>query len=304
MERQFLKVTSHLLMMGLKLVLAGFFLWIIGGITARAVIAIVFLLALIGTWDWDEPPIAPTAYEVRVVPHVGLMLMILGLIKEDEWKRLSQNSSAQWSSIHLERGITAIVLSNGAQNRKGLDGTLVHWVARDPKTGRDIRIPTDSYEPHRIEYRQSLDFLTLRDSDHPEHDSFNWSPQFFLEGGVEGYEIGIKVRGNWWKANKDRIESSGAMDDIRRVRHEDYLRETWLAFAVLPFDTFFLWDRREWDREFATTLRKQFKEDLLLAGWSLETVGFKDTVEHEFAPRLGESYICSCADVSVRPLSV
>jgi len=165
----------------LKLILAGAFLCFLGGLSIRASAAIVLLLAFSAFGVGEKPSNNFTLYEVKIVPHIGLMLMALGLVTKEEWEQLNQKRLAPspWTSLHLQNGITAVVLS--AHPREPSDKTLVHWTSHNAETGRDFRLL--SYQRDRIVYHESLDFLKFKDLKYSEHDLFDWSPAFFFEQG-------------------------------------------------------------------------------------------------------------------------
>lgn len=302
---------TYLLKFVLKLAAAGAFICIVGGMSIQASITIVILLALVGSWSRQKSPNDFTLYEVKVVPHIGLMLMALGLVTKEEWERLNQKRLASvlpwespWTSLHLQNGITAVVLSD--HPREPSAKTLVHWTSHNAETGRNFCLP--SYRRDRIECSVSLDFLKFKDFNYPEHDSFDWSPEFFFEQGMDGskvggYEIGIEVAASWWSGNKQRLEHEGIAKFLKVHDAPGHLR-TRIALAVLPCDVFLLFNARDWDKEFAQDLREQVKKELALAHWRIEAIGFADNIENEFVSmcKLGESYIGDFADVTVKSL--
>jgi hypothetical protein len=301
-----LAAIAYLLKFALKLAAAGALLLLVGGMSLRACIAIVILLALVGSWSWQKPSNNFTLYEVKIVPRIGLMLIALGLVTKDDWERLNQNrlAPAPWTSFHLRNGITAVVLSD--HPRESSAKTLVHWTSHNAQTGRDFCLP--SYRRDRIECSVSLDFLKFKDLNYPEHESFDWSPEFFFEQGMDGskvggYEIGIEVAASWWSGNKQRLENEGIAKFLKVHDAPGHLR-TRIALAVLPRDVFLLFDARDWDKEFAQNLREQVKKELALARWRIEAIGFADNIENEFVSmcKLGESYSGDFADVTVKSL--
>ena len=146
--------------------------------------------------------------------------------------------------------------------------------------------------------------MTIQDSDFPK--GVLWSPKFYFDSALNGekleHEIGIEVRTSWWNENKTRIEQLG----IARRVHSQELLDTRIALAVLPSDIFILLNERDWDRDFAKDAREQVYEGLMREKWEINTIGFSDNIDHEFAllRNFGESYICSYAEVSVKPLNV
>jgi hypothetical protein len=295
----------------LKLTAAGAFICIIGGLSLRASIAIVILPAFVGIWNWQKASNEFTLYEVKIVPRIGLMMMALGLVTEEEWKRLNQKRLApaltwknSWTSLHLQNGITTVVLSD--HPRELSDKMLVHWTSHDAKTGRDFCLPFSQRDS--IEYSQELDFLKLKDSEYPKDNCFDWSPEFFFEQGMDGskvggYEMGIEVASSWWNNNKERLENEGIAKSLK-VHDKPETRRTRIAFVILPRDVFLLFNARDWDKEFAKDLRERVEKELVLARWRIETIGFTDNIQHEFMSmcKLGESYIGDFADVTVKSL--
>jgi hypothetical protein len=302
MKSRFLRNLAYILRFVLKVVAAGAFLCFFGGISLRASIAIVILLALVGSWSRQETSSSFTLYEVEIIPHIGLMLMMLGLVTEEEWKRLAEKRLAPtpWTSLHLQYGVTAIVLTTSS--REGSGKKLVHWTAHNADTGRDFRLPHDT---NRFEYSQTLEFLVFPDSRYPHHNSFDWSPRFVIRDGMNGCEIGIEVANCWWSDNKERLEQEG-IAKILRTHDAGPDTRTLIALAVLPPYTFLLLDERDWDRQFAEKLRTEIKDGLALAGWHIETIGFTENIDHDLASMrsFGERYICEYADVRVRPLKL
>jgi hypothetical protein len=308
MKSRFLQSLSYILLFVLKVVAAGAFLCFFGGISLRASIAIVILLALVGSWSRQKTSSNFTLYEVEIIPNIGLMLMMLGLVTEEEWKPLAEKRLAPtpWTSLHLQYGVTAIVLTTSS--RDGSGEKLVRWIAHNTDTGRDFRIPHDTLRTPRdtnsFEYSQSLEFLVFPDSTYPHNDSFDWSPSFVIRDGMDGCEIGIEVENGWWSDNKERLEKEGIAKDLR-VHDRGRDTRTLIALAALPPYTFLLLDERDWDKQFARKLRTEIKEGLALAGWHFETIGFTEQIEHDLASlhNFGERYICAYADVRVRPLN-
>lgn len=306
MRGRWFLVPKYFLAFGLKLIAAGALLLFVGGMSLRASAAIVVLLALVGSWNPQKSSNNFTLYKVKIVPQIGLMLMVLGLVTKEEWERLNQKrlSPMPWTNLHLQNGITAVVLSD--HPREASAKTLVHWTSCNAETRRDFCLPV--YRRDRIEYSETLDFLKFKDLQHPEHDLFDWSPLFFFEQGMDGanlggYEIGIEVASSWWSGNKERLENEGIAKFLKVHDEPDQLR-TRIALAVLPREVFLLFNARDWDRQFAEELRERVKKELALAGWRLETIGFADNIENEFVSmcRLGESYIGKFADVTVKSL--
>jgi hypothetical protein len=305
MKSRFLQSLAYILPFVLKVVAAGVFLCIVGGISLPACIAIVILLALVGSWSRQKTSSNFTLYEVEIVPHIGLMLMMLDLVTGEEWERLSDKRVAptSWTSLHLENGITAVVLSESVRDGSGRQE--VRWIPGNLHTRTESRIPHRLYQTHDgLRYRESLEFLTIQDSDFPK--GVLWSPKFYFDSALNGekleHEIGIEVRTSWWNENKTRIEQLG----IARRVHSQELLDTRIALAVLPSDIFILLNERDWDRDFAKDAREQVYEGLMREKWEINTIGFSDNIDHEFAllRNFGESYICSYAEVSVKPLNV
>lgn len=303
----------------LKLFVAGAFLCFVGGLSLPASVAIILLLALVGIWSWERPSANFTLYKVKIIPRIGVMLGVLGLIEEEAWNRLSGKRLAPapcWTALHLERGITALVIYDSTRGRHN---QLVHWMAGNTETGKGFPIPQSYnytlYDGGRLydagsmwqqlEFWQRLDFLTFRDSSKPEDDCFNWSPAFYFDQDLQGYEIGIEVPTSWWNENKARIEQ---LRVAKRVHSETGRFDTRIALAVLPFDIFALFNARECDRSRAENFRERVVEDLMREGWKVENIRFGSTekIEHEIAllRNFGESYVCPYADVSVKPLNV
>ena len=300
------QVLKYFLALGLKLIAAEALLLFFGGMSLRASIAIVVLLTLVGSWNSHKSSNNFTLYEVKIVPRIGLMLMVLGLVTKEEWERLNQRRLAPipWTNLHLQNGITAVVLSD--HPREASSRTLVHWTSHNAETGRDFCLPV--HQKDRIEYSETLDFLKFKDLKYPEHDSFDWSPTFFFKQGMDGanvggYEIGIEVAASWWSSNKERLENEGIAQFLK-VHYEPYQLRTRIALAVLPWEVFLLFDARDWDEQFAEELRRRVKKELAVARWRIETIGFADNIENEFVSmcRLGESYIGDFADVTLRSL--
>lgn len=303
----------------LKLIMAGAFLCFFGGLSLRASVAIVALLAVVGIWTREKPSNDFTLYEVKIVPHIGLMLGMLGLVTKEEWERLNQNRPAsgvpleKWTSLHLQNGITAIVLSD--HPREPSSKILVHWTSHNAETGRDFCLLSTQYRKERIEYSVSLDFLKIKELEYPDSAIFDWSPGFFFEQGTghfdggdykrAGYEIGIEVATSWWNGNKVRLENEGRAKFLKVHDAPGECAWTRIVFAVLPCDVFLLFDARNWDLEFARNIRERVKEELALARWRIECIGFEDNIEMEALSmgKLGESYIGDFADVTVKALA-
>ncbi len=288
----------------LKLVAAGTFICFVGGMSLRASIAIVAVLALVGTWSRQTAQESFTLYEVKIVPRIGLMLMVLGLITEEDWARLTEKPlpPVPWTCLHLQNGITAVVLS--VSSRQGSGNKTVHWTSHNTDTGRDYRIPFSSYSTDRIEYSQPLDFLKFNDSGYPEHGLFDWHPDFFFRQGRDNYEIGIEVANCWWTDNRERLDKAGIAKFLKVSGDASDLR-TRITLAVLPRDVFILFNERDWDRKFAESVREQVTKELLLADWRIEDIGFADSIGFFLASvrNFGERYINPYADVGVRLLT-
>lgn len=284
--------------LAVKVVVAGVFLYFAGGLTLRATVAIVVLLALVGSWSWQRPSSSFTLYEVKIIPRVGMMLAELGLTTTQDWERITQEPppAVPWTSRHLEFGITAVVLS--AVPRQGLPTKTVHWISSSSDMGRNANV---LYDSDKVEYSANLDFLKFQDSRYPRQDCFNWSPEFFIERGEKDYELGIEVNESWWSDNKERLESEGF---DKKAHFVPQVGRTRIVLAVLP-DVFQLLDEKDWEKQSAKKKREEIGQELLSTGWNTESIGFTSNIEYYFSSmrNFGEWHISKFADVGVKLLT-
>ena len=166
----------------------------------------------------DVQPTKPSRtfspHEIYITPHIGVMLLDLGLVTESEWESLvgPRPPLTPWTSLHpVHHSIHAVVLSEDT-----FGDQVVHWTGLSKYTCR-------------IRFESRLDFITF-----PSKYS-EWSPDFFIRLGSHGYELGITVHENWWKTNEERLKLIGI---VRNVDHQYNFGRVQLSLAVLPYDAF------------------------------------------------------------------
>lgn len=292
MRSSFLQKAKDMLLVVLEIIGIGAFIYFVGGMSLRATFVILVLLALV--WFRTEQNMASirevydlssTPYTVWIKPKIAEMLFDLGLVTP-EWQSPYPEKGlpySPWTPLHTLAwwcyGIRAVVLSS-----EGGLPRLVHW------TG-------PNYYTKGIEYSQILDFLkfphpVLKDLD-PHSD---WSPEFFFRNG----EIGIRVLNDWWSANKERLEKTGIVKNVKGSDEADGGR-TRITLAVLPSQVFYPLDFRRQTEKAKMKLREEIKTELPLAGWKVEPP-WNPWGERELDINGEADYICKYAEVSLRLL--
>ncbi len=231
----------------LKAAAAGAFLYFVGDLSLRSCFAIIFVVAL--SWPWVQKELAPTfqPYEMAFSPNIGVMLIALGLVTDEEWMSLVMDRPPRfpWTSLNLVHyGVSAVILS---VNPNG--DHLVHWNAWNQP----------NFYTSNIAIKMRLDFLKVPDR------LGEWSPDFYLRPGRDGYEIGISVLDEWWKANEERLTKSGIIKEQNRDWRFGTIR---LTLAVLPYrvsSPFHL----EWSQKLMETL----KAEVAAKGWKYDSIG-------------------------------
>jgi hypothetical protein len=201
----------------LKAIAAGAFLYFVGDLSLRSCLAIVVLVAL--TWPWVQQEIPPTfsPFQLALTPNIGLMLIDLGLVTDEEWNPLVGDAPPlfPWTSLNLVHyGVNAAVLSSDPNG-----DYLVHWNSRNQHNFYTSRIATNV----------RLEFLKVPG---------RWggsSPDFYMRSGRDGYEIGITVLDEWWKVHEERLSKSGIIKEQHREWNFGTIR---LTLAVLPYRVF------------------------------------------------------------------
>jgi hypothetical protein len=256
MEERFKKFT----LFGLEVVGVGTFVYFVGGFSLRSTIAILSLLALVWLWHVESLGgiravynLSSTPYTVWIRPRIARMLYDLGIVPLDwEPPHIDTGPPHAWTPIHLlYGGVRAVVLSSDTSAR------LVHW------TG-------PNYYTKRIEYDETLDFLKFP---HPvlkdQVENSEWSPEFFFRSGATGSEIGIRVPGHWWNANKERLEKKGIINSFDTSDEADAGR-TRITLAVLPHTVFYPLDFKTATEKGRQKLLERIREEVAQAGWEVE----------------------------------
>ncbi len=293
MRSSFLQKAKGMLLVVLEIIGIGAFIYFVGGMSLRATLVILVLLALV--WFRTEQntasirevyDLSSAPYTVWIKPKIAKMLFDMGLVSA-EWESPYPESGLPpypWTPLHTLAwwcyGIRAVVLSSEAGGSR-----LVHWTGPNRYT-------------KRIEYSQRLEFLKfphpvlkgkLADSD--------WSPEFFFRSDGAGYHIGIRVLNDWWSTNKERLDKTGIVKNINDSDEDDGGR-TRITLAVLPRLVFYPLDFRRQTEKAKMKLREEIKTELPLAGWKVEAP-FSPWGERELDINGEANYICNYAEVSL-----
>jgi hypothetical protein len=252
----------------LELLIAGAFLYYAGGMSLRSSLAVAFLIAIV--FPEVQQKIASRTFaphEMYITPHIGVMLLDLGLVTESEWQSLvgPRPPLTPWTSLHpVHYSIHAVVLSEDTFGDK-----VVHWTGLSKYT-------------RRIRFESRLDFIKFP------HKFTDWSPDFFVNPGSHGYELGISVNDEWWKSNAERLEPRSI---IQRINHEHDIGRVELSLAVLPYEVFHRF-YVDWSKD----LEQKIKQKVASTGWKAEELGNSEI------GYFGESYDNKYAEVWLRAL--
>jgi hypothetical protein len=253
-----------MLLFVLKFLAIYAFIYLVGGISLRASLAVAILFFCL--WFYTKQNAesihavynrGAMPYSIKIYPNIYKMLGDLGLVTT-EWKKPEKPSSYPWTSLHtLFYALDGVVLI-----RDGVSTELVHWCGPNIYT-------------KEIEYSENLDFLKFPNPALSEDDNFDWSPEFFFRRGHDGYEVGIRVLDSWYKENKERLEKTGIIKSIDDCDEVDGGR-TRIILAVLSRKVFFLFNAKgraasekameKWRKKIC----KEIKEESLLAGWEIK----------------------------------
>jgi hypothetical protein len=247
--------------------IAGFCYWV-GGMPLRYSIVLAVLIPFPSSKEKEEAQLRFTPYQLILTPHIGAMLLDLGLITTERWAELRDNWTEQgkkWSGHDLPfTGLYANVLSVDADGDE-----LAHWMQPNLYlTG--------------LSFRETLPFLTFPGQ------YTGWSPSFFFRPSMKGYAIGIEVREEWWKENKERLLNKGVVKDVSI----EYNFGTVLLFLQhLPARTlapFYIgWSQK---------LVDEAKKEAIALGWKSESLGSAEVGYH------GEQYEADYATVWIRTI--
>lgn len=243
------------------------FLHYVGELGWKASLSIVIFLPLYLPWNSSNMIDISnfTPFVIDFSPHVGIMLFDLGLISEDKWKESMQQtdipSTFSGSSL-AQNGARCVVLSM----RPDGDHTC-HW-------------PLWNYYTSSYEFEVKLDFINFSGRYSP------WSPGFFFRHSIDGYHLGIEVREDWWKENRERLEKTGK---IKKVENEHRFGTVRISLAIFPSSTFW-----PFYRAYDKSMREKINSDALAKGWKPDTMG------HAEIGYFGDSFTSEYADIYLR----
>jgi len=151
-------------------------------------------------------------FQAHFLPHLGKMLIELGLMTEEAWKEKETGSAdldpASGDSL-ARRGLSAVVPFYRPSGK-----FTVYW-------------PQIQAFTSMLRYDIYLNFPDLEPS----------SPgdvrvRCFMEAHEEGYEFGITVGLSWWEEHGARVEALGIVKKVRRCGGEQ------LVMEILPYQAF------------------------------------------------------------------
>jgi hypothetical protein len=243
----------------LKYAFAIFILHWVGSFSWMATVALLVFLPVGQSWSTPPPPRVDTShfepYEVHLNPHIGRMLVALGLMTDQQWKEIvgQEYPTDPWSAWRLVNyGVRGVVISCREDGEE-----LVHWS------------PTGHYTAS-VEYTCRLDFLKLPAK------YLEWSPEYFFRLDKDGYHQGISVHESWWDKHKDSIQAKGLIKNVRDGDRIIYGR-VHLSLSVFPQEAFWI-HSRGWSAELNDIVRKRAEE----LEWKFGDDG--DDLEPDFGP--------------------
>jgi hypothetical protein len=221
----------------LKYAFATYMLHWFGGFTWMATIALLVFLPVGESWTTlprvDTSHFTP--YEICLSPHVGKMLLELGLVTEEKWSEIAETEHpsdprSPWRLVNY--GIQGVVLSF----RDGEE--LVHWSGTGHYTAS-------------VEYRCHLDFLELPG------EFLQWSPCYFFRIDKGGYHQGITVHPSWWDQYKEILQAKGLIKNVHDERWGHGL--IYLSLSVFPPEALRV-HYREWSAKLNQAVRARAEE--------------------------------------------
>lgn len=194
-------------------------------------------------------------YMFGFYPHVGRMLIDIGLVTDEEFKAIAHDVPPYqpWSGKHLlHYPIRAFVISCEPDTK----AEVIHY-------------PELSYYSTRLEVEIGIEPFKRPGR------FFEWTPEFFINSSLRGYGFGIRVNEEWWKENKAKVAAGTVLDE----NHEYNFGQVRLTLAILPYEVvnkFYIAP--------APGLEERVKEIVAKQGWTNESRGGGEIPYH------GENY--------------
>lgn len=190
-----------------------------------------------------------------IYPYIGLMLLDLGLVTDEEFKAIAKDVPPYrpWSEKHLlHYPIRAFVIGCDPDTK----AELIHYPELGYYSVRlDVEIDIEPFKrPGRFSY---------------------WTPEFFIRGSMGGYSFGIRVDDDWWKENKTSVAAGTVLSED----HEYNFGRVRLTLATLPYavmNKFYI--------PWVSGHQDQVKEIVAKQGWKNEPRGGGEL------PYYGEGY--------------